>query len=116
MSFAPQLVAAETGNDVLLWIGKSGRQYRLLPESTTDFHLSDSRVHVLVSGQVALWAGSADDVVDDPQSRSRFRRALDGEVAVYRLEPTPEAESRPVVAWDIVNGGPAGLLKLVDAS
>lgn len=112
-----QLIAdIETGSDVLLWIGQSGRHYRLLPESFPGFQLRDGLVHVLVSGSVALWAGSANDVVADPQSRSHFRKAMDGEVAVYRLEPTPDEKSRPIITWDIVNGRPGGPLELIDAA
>jgi hypothetical protein len=114
MSIAQQLAVAETEPDVLLWIGQSGRQYRLLPESFPGFQLRDGLVHVLVSGATALWAGSADDVVADPQSRSRFRKAMGGEVAVYRLEPTPDEKSRPTIAWDIVNGRAGEPLALVD--
>ncbi len=116
MSAARQIAMDETGSDALLWIGQSGRQYRLLPESFAGFRLSDSLVHVLVRDMSALWAGSAGDVVADPHSRLRFRQAMAEKVAVYRLEPTPDEDIRPIVAWDIVNGGPAGLLKLVDAS
>ena len=113
MSLASQLPADVTENRTLLWIGRSGRQYRLLPESLSDFQLVDNVVHVLVTSARAHWAGSAADVVADPYSRTQFRRTMAGEVEVYRLEPTPDEGSRPLVSWDIVNGTPAAPLRLV---
>ena len=98
-----------------MWIGQSGRQYRLLPESLPGFQLGDTHVHVLVSGAKALWAGSADDVVADPQSRARFRQAMAERGRGLSARADAGRESRPIIAWDIVNGGPAGPLKLVDA-
>ena len=104
MSAAQKFAIMDTGSEVLPWTGQSGRQYRLLPESFSGFQLRDGTVHVLVSGMTALWAGSASDVVADPQSRARFRAAMESDVAVYRLEPTPDEDSRSTIAWDIVNG------------
>jgi hypothetical protein len=115
MSLAFQSVEPEMENDLLLWIGQSGQRYRLEPVSFSGFQLRDGEIHVLVAGTDALWAGSADDVVSDPLSRSRFRDAMVKDVAVYRLEPTPDEDMRIMIAWDIANGRPAAPLKLVDA-
>lgn len=93
--------------DTLLWIGHTGRQYRLLPESVTGFQLSEHDMHVLVAGENALWSGSAGDVVADPQSRAGFRAAMARAVAVYRIEPPPSEDMRSIVGWDIINGHPA---------
>ena len=102
-----QLSPAEVEMSALLWTGQSGRHYHLLPDSLPGFQLNDKAVHVLVCGTEALWAGSAGDVVADPQSRARFRAAMDKDVAVYRLEPTPDEDIRVMVTWDLINGGPA---------
>ncbi len=115
MSLACPFVAPTAENEVLLWIGQSGRQYRLLPESFTDFQLRNGVVHVLISKRAVLWTGSAEDVVGDPQSRSFFRSAMAKKITVYRLEPTPEAEARVLVCWDILHGHSAEPLKLVEA-
>ena len=104
MSPAVQLEASEAEKGILDWTGQSGRHYRLVPDSLPGFQLSDSQVHVLVCGDVAIWAGSAGEVVNDPHSRARFRAAMERDVVVYRLEPTPEEDVRAMVAWDIVNG------------
>ncbi len=114
MSLAFKPLEPEMENDLLLWIGQSGRRYRLVPVSFSGFQLRDGEVHVLVAGSDALWAGSAGDVVADPLSRSRFRVAINRDVAVYRLEPTPEEDMRVMIAWDIANGHAAEPLKLVD--
>lgn len=107
MSFARTPFTPEIAQDALVWIGHTGRQYRLLPESVSGFQLSETAVHVLVVGGEALWSGSAADVVADPHSRSRFRTAMDRDVSVYRIEPTPEADARIGVSWDILHGHPA---------
>ncbi len=114
MSLARQIASNDADNGTLLWVGQSGRHYRLLPEGTDGFQLRDSHVHVLVAGERALWAGSERDVVSDPQSRSHFRKAMSAGVSVYRLEPTPDEDQRSIIAWDIVHGSPAGPLRLVD--
>ncbi|MBU1174768.1 MAG: hypothetical protein KKH72_05140 [Alphaproteobacteria bacterium] len=98
---------AELQTDALSWIGHTGRHYRLLPESRTGFQLSERAVHVLIAGSEALWCGSAADIVADPQSRARFRAAMTGEVAVYRIEPPPDEDRRAMVGWDIMRGHPA---------
>lgn len=115
MSLARQIASNDADNGALLWVGQSGRHYRLLPEGSDGFQLRDACVHVLVAGEQALWAGSERDVVSDPQSRSHFRKAMSGSVVVYRLEPTPDEDQRSITAWDIVHGTPAGQLRLVDA-
>ena len=112
MSSTVPLSAPEAENGILDWTGQSGRHYRLVPDSLPGFQLSDSRVHVLVCGIEVLWAGSAGEVVNDPHSRSRFRAAMEREVAVYRLEPTPDEDLRAMVAWDIVNGVPTASVPL----
>lgn len=107
-----QVKLAEPPMDALVWIGHTGRHYRLLPESRTGFQLSEGAVHVLIAGSEALWSGSVEDIVADPQSRARFRAAMAGEVSVYRIEPPPESDRRAVVGWDILSGHPAeSLLK-----
>ena len=112
MSFAVQLEASEAEKGILDWTGQSGRHYRLMPDSLPGFQLSDNHVHVLVCGDEAVWAGSAGEVVNDPHSRARFRAAMERDVVVYRLEPTPEADVRAMVAWDIVNGASSASMPL----
>ena len=115
MSLACQLTESMIETDPLFWMGQSGRLYRLYPESLPGFQLRDGDVHVLVCGEDALWAGTASDVVADPQSRAHFRDAMAAEISVYRLEPTPDAEARAMIVWDIQHGHPSAPLKLVDA-
>ena len=107
MPFVPQAEGAEPETGLVMWTGHTGRQYRLLPESVSGFQLLEGQVHVLVMGSEALWSGSAGDVVADPQSRARFRAAMAKDVAVYRIEPPPDEETRVMVAWDILKGHPA---------
>ena len=115
MSLARKIASNEADSGALLWVGQSGRHYRLLLEVSGGFQLRDACVHVLVAGDQALWAGSERDVVSDPQSRSHFRKAMSADVVAYRLEPTPDEDQRSIIAWDIVHGAPAGPLRLVDA-
>ena len=75
MSLARPVSVMQTDGSALLWIGQSGRHYRLVPDSSDRFQLRDGVLHVLIRRETALWAGSAGDIVADPHSRSGFRRA-----------------------------------------
>ncbi|HZY68262.1 MAG TPA: hypothetical protein VFE52_06725, partial [Devosia sp.] len=59
------------------WRGRSGRFYALTPERLDSFTLAGSDLHMLARGAVPIWVGGADDIINDAQSRARFRLALE---------------------------------------
>jgi|SRR5690606_10862947 len=86
------------------WLGQSGRDYALSPESLDSFAMEEADLYMIAKGQNVLWVGSTDDLVADPTSRSRFRLALACATQVLRLT-TPE--DRLATIWDLEQAVPA---------
>lgn len=87
------------------WRGRSGRTYWLSPENLADF-LLDEALHVIAKGTNVLWVGSAEDVIADHASRSRFRLALGCADRAYRLESGDDAVERMTTIWDLESAEP----------
>lgn len=91
------------------WQGKSGRAYALVAERFESFALVPGNLYVVASGSLVLWVGSADDVVNDQQSRARFRLAMDCADRVFRLAAPADEVARMTVIWDLEGAEPAAL-------
>lgn len=74
------------------WHGRSGRDYELVGEPIDSFALS----------------GSADDLVTDPASRSRFRLAIESADRAFRLAAEANDADRFATIFDLEGAAPAG--------
>lgn len=90
--------------DLSHWRGQSGRNYALRIESLDSFAMTESRLYLIAKGSNVLWAGSTQDLVADPMSRTRFRLALDCATHVYSLDVH---EDRLAILWDLEQALPA---------
>jgi hypothetical protein len=88
------------------WRGRSGRFYALNAEPLADFVLSQRGLHLLALGTQVMWVGSARDVIDDAQSRARFRLALDCADRAFAVEAGEDDLSRMTVVWDLEGAEP----------
>lgn len=90
-----------------VWRGRSGRIYGLIPERLETFSLAAHSLYLIAKGPIALWAGSATDVIDDQQSRARFRLALAAADRVFRVsDEPPDLTARATVIWDLEGAEP----------
>ena len=97
------------------WRGKSGRHYTLLSDDLDTFQLDDSRLYVLGAGDVALWVGTAEDVIESCERRTAFKAALKICSSVLRYDEPLDEYERMATAWDVENGHMAAQLRLVGA-
>jgi hypothetical protein len=88
------------------WRGRSGRFFALTPERLDDFTLRDNEIHLIARGSLVLWAGSAEDVVADAQSRAQFRLALTCADRVFHVHTTADDVERMTIVWDLEGGAP----------
>lgn len=88
------------------WRGRSGRFYALAPERLETFVLARDRLYLLARGSLPVWVGSADDVVNDPQSRARFRLALAAADRAFAVETEGDALTRATTVWDLEGAEP----------
>lgn len=89
------------------WRGRSGQIYSLTPLSIREFSLSDQQLHLVTLGTQVLWAGSARDVVQDAQSRARFRLALDCADRAYLAGDCTDEIDRLTMIWDLEGAQPS---------
>lgn len=88
------------------WRGRSGRFYALTPERLDSFALTSSGLHLLARGGVPMWVGSANDVINDAQSRSRFRLALEASDRAFLVETSGDELARATTVWDLEGAEP----------
>ena len=88
------------------WRGRSGRFYALTAERLDSFALTTAGLYMLARGGVPMWVGSADDVINDAQSRSRFRLALEASDRAFLVETAADELSRMTVVWDLEGAEP----------
>ncbi|MBJ6987674.1 MULTISPECIES: hypothetical protein [unclassified Devosia] len=87
------------------WLGRSGRDYGLVPENLSSFSLNTAALYVLAEGSVIAWAGTADDLIVDTSSRAKFRQALENATDAFSMDCPDNAQA---VVWDLVGTpGPA---------
>lgn len=88
------------------WRGRSGRFYALSPERLDAFSLGNDDIHLIARGNLVLWAGSGSDVINDAQSRARFRLALTCADRVFRVESADDDVERMTLVWDLEGATP----------
>jgi hypothetical protein len=88
------------------WRGRSGRFYALSPERLDAFTLRNDDVYLIARGSLALWAGSSRDVIEDTQSRARFRLALTCADRVFHVESSEDDVERMTLVWDLEGATP----------
>ena len=88
------------------WRGRSGRFYALAPERFDTFALTTSGLYLLARGTIPVWVGSADDVINDAQSRSRFRLALEAADRAFLVAGDGDELSRMTIVWDLEGAEP----------
>ncbi|HWA19250.1 MAG TPA: hypothetical protein VG757_09645 [Devosia sp.] len=88
------------------WRGRSGRFYALTPERLDAFGLASGDLYLLALGGNVLWVGNANDVVNDAQSRSRFRLALDCADRAFTVDAPPDDLTRMTLVWDLEGAEP----------
>ena len=104
--FVEPRTMGRTGPVALNWLGRSGQLYPLMPVSLAELSLSDDELTLLVRQGKVLWVGSAEDVVGDPQSRTRFRWALEAADAAFSLAAEPGTVERLILRWDLEEAEP----------
>ena len=105
-SFAERRISAHPLPRQVNWRGRSGRFYALTPERLDSFALATDGLYLLARGTLPMWVGSADDVIHDPQSRSRFRLALEAADRAFAVEAEGDDLSRMTVVWDLEGAEP----------
>lgn len=88
------------------WRGRSGRLYALSPERLDEFALFNDDLFLVTRGHLVLWAGSAVDVIQDAESRARFRLALDCADRVFHVDAGDDEIERMTVVWDLEGAEP----------
>lgn len=88
------------------WRGRSGRFYALTPERLDAFGLATDGLYLLALGTSVMWVGSARDVIDDAQSRARFRLALDCADRAFAVDTDADDLSRATIVWDLEGAEP----------
>jgi hypothetical protein len=88
------------------WQGRSGRYYALSAEPLDRFALCDDELYLLARGPLVLWAGSGSDVIDDPQSRARFRLAIAAADRAFHVEAGVDDVERMTIVWDLEGATP----------
>jgi len=90
--------------EIMDWQGRSGAHYALICEHLGSFVMSETDLYVIAQSDHVLWVGSALDLVADPASRARFRRAMQQANAVFRLDAPVD---RNAAIWDLDDARPA---------
>lgn len=106
MMLAERRIGAAAPVRQINWRGRSGRFYALTPERLETFDLMKAGLHMLARGTVPMWVGSADDVINDWQSRSRFRLALEAADRAFLVDGGGDELSRMTVVWDLEGAEP----------
>jgi hypothetical protein len=105
-SFAERRGTAPLPSRQVNWRGRSGRFYALLPERFETFALAPDGLYLLARGTLPMWVGSADDVIHDAQSRSRFRLALEAADRAFAVQADADELSRMTIVWDLEGAEP----------
>ena len=93
-------------HQTLGWRGRSGRHYGLEPVSLDRFVLNTGELYLVALREIVLWVGSAEDLIADYQSRSRFRLAMDCADRVFRIDVVADDVQRATIVWDLEGGEP----------
>lgn len=105
-SSAERRIGALALSRLVNWRGRSGRYYALTPERLDSFALDTRSLYLLARGNVPMWVGTADDVIHDAASRSRFRLALEAADRAFTVEAEDDDLTRMTVVWDLEGAEP----------
>ncbi len=97
-------------NDFTNWRGQSGTFYSLNEVSVDDFILNDDYLYMLVANEVAVWIGSASDLIEDSASRAQFRQAVKSATKAYRLQAPDNQNLKIALIADLFPGRPVSSL------
>jgi uncharacterized protein YfiM (DUF2279 family) len=103
---AERRISAQVPLRQVNWRGRSGRFYALTVERLDSFALDTTSLYLLARGGVPMWVGSASDVINDAQSRSRFRLALEAADRAFVVDTDGDELSRMTVVWDLEGAEP----------
>lgn len=106
MILAERRLTAQAPLRQVNWRGRSGRFYALVQERLDAFALTTSGLYLLARGTVPMWVGTADDVINDAQSRARFRLALEAADRAFLVESPGDELSRMTTVWDLEGAEP----------
>lgn len=91
----------------ILWRGKSGRFYQLMPQNMEKLYFDDT-VIVLAQHQGdkqrALWVGNMSDIVCEPTKREIYKKAVDEATMVYKIVSSFPACDMAGTIWDVEQG------------
>ena len=88
----------------MVWRGRSGRCYTLVPEREENFVLASGDLYLIAHDDDVRWVGTAGDLIDDHTSRQRFRSAVAGASAIFRMPSPRDDLTRMTIAWDLEAG------------
>lgn len=88
---------------LVVWRGRSGRSYGLRPLALESFLLAPDHLYLVAIGNHVLWTGTGDDLVSDPDSRARFRLAMDCADRAFEVDGVDDPAVRLTTLWDLEN-------------
>lgn len=88
----------------MVWRGRSGRCYTLVPERQENFVLAHGDLYLIAKDDDVRWVGTAGDLIDDQASRQRFRSAVAEASAIFRMAGPRDELARMTIAWDLEAG------------
>jgi hypothetical protein len=89
------------------WKGMSGETYRLEIQNLRTFILKGADIYLITLNDTVLWVGCGLDLVAEPSSRLRFRKALARADGVFRLARPEADEKRLTIMADLEGAVPA---------
>lgn len=96
-------ITAATGT--VMWTGRSGTSYRLSPVAPASLHVTEDAIFLITAstadGELVVWTGTAQSLIDDPSSRALFRAALPRAHCAYRMPAPADGTERETVLWDL---------------
>ena len=91
----------------VLWRGKSGQLYQLLPQIMEKLYFDDKVIvlaHQCNGQEKALWVGNVSDIVCEPGKREIYKRAANEATMAYKIvSPFPASDMAGTI-WDVEHG------------
>lgn len=99
-------IAATTGAPAARRVatGRSGQSYTMILQSRSATVEGEDTLYALATGAAWGWVGSARDLIEDPESRARFRALSRAGAALYRFGTVADPLERMTIVWDIESG------------
>lgn len=95
---------SKTFSQLINWQGGSGRAYATVGEAVDQFVLDDAGIYILVVAGRAAWVGTAQNLIEDHVSRTKFRTSiLNASIALRVSNPADETE-RMCLTFDLETG------------